>query len=497
MYEQVGEPADRSDDEPNGAGDDEPGDQPGARAGDPLAAEAIRVLRSNDRGTWTRPSPRLYPHQWSWDAAFVAIGWAHFAPERAVTELRSLFRGQWSSGMVPQIVFDGTVAYGAYEPRHSTWATAGLCPPRVATSGICQPPVHAIALARIREIAHGRGEDTIAAVDAAIAELYPRLAAWHRWLHTARDPDGSGLVTVFHPWESGLDNSPRWDEALAAVPADPGVDRSDADVWGMAGMAGRRPDLAHVSDAGERPTDDDYRRYYALVRSLVEAGYDPARTHASHPFRMADVLVTAILAAADETLADLAVVAGSPEDADTHRAGAELSRRGLDASWDPARIACLDRDLVADRWVRADTIAGFAPLVAGCDADRAAALVARLTGPSYAGAPGLAWAVPPSTAVDDPAFDARSYWRGPTWPVVTWLLWWALERDGHHAAADRLRAAAMTQLRTTGCSEYADPVAGEPLGSAAQSWTAAVALDWLAHDPAGDPAGAGALAPAG
>ena len=24
---------------------------------------------------------RLYPHQWSWDAAFVAIGWAHFAPD--------------------------------------------------------------------------------------------------------------------------------------------------------------------------------------------------------------------------------------------------------------------------------------------------------------------------------------------------------------------------------------------------------------------------------
>jgi hypothetical protein len=47
---------------------------------DELAGEAIRVLRTNDRGTWTRPSPRLYPHQWSWDAAFVAIGWAHLVP---------------------------------------------------------------------------------------------------------------------------------------------------------------------------------------------------------------------------------------------------------------------------------------------------------------------------------------------------------------------------------------------------------------------------------
>jgi glucosylglycerate hydrolase len=438
---------------------------------DELAGVAIGVLRTNDRGTWTRPSPRLYPHQWSWDAAFVAIGWAHFAPDRAVTELQSLFRGQWSTGMVPQIVYDSSVALGAYEPRHRTWATAGLCPPGVATSGICQPPVHAIALARVRAVAAGRDDGSIDGVDRAIVDLYPRLAAWHRWLHTVRDPDGTGLVTVFHPWESGLDNSPRWDDALAAVAV---TDEA----------AGPRPDLAHVGDPAERPSDDEYRRYHTLVRELVDVRYDPAQAHRTHPFRVADVLFTAILAAADDTLAELAAIAGHPADADHHRAGAERSRRGLDACWDPDRCATLDRDLVADRWIAADTIAGFAPLVAGCDADRAEALACRLAGPSFAGASGLRWPVPPTTAVDDPAFDPRSYWRGPTWPVVTWLLWWALERDGHLARADALRDAAIAQLRASGCSEYADPLTGEPLGSTDQSWTAAVALDWLACDPA-------------
>lgn len=37
---------------------------------------------------------------------------------------------------------------------------------------------------------------------------------------TARDPEGRGLVATLHPWESGMDNSPMWDEALAAVPVD-------------------------------------------------------------------------------------------------------------------------------------------------------------------------------------------------------------------------------------------------------------------------------------
>ena len=448
---------------------------------DRLAGEAIAVLRGNDRGTWTRPSPRLYPHQWSWDAAFVAIGWAHLDPDRAVAELRSLLRGQWSTGMIPHIVFDPTVALGAYEPRHSRWATAGLCPPDVPTSGICQPPVHALALGRVREIAAERDDGSLARVDRAIAAFYPRLADWHRWLHTARDPEGTGLVTIFHPWESGLDNSPRWDGALAAVAPDGGPEEP-------------RPDLSHVADASERPTDADYRRYRALVRSLVDLGYDQAAAHRRHPFRVADVLFTAVPAAADEVLADLAVVAGHPEAADGHRADAALARRGLDACWDPDRCAALDRDLVHDRWVTADTIAGFAPLIAGCDAGRARALVERLRGPSYAGAPGLRWAVPPSTAVDDPAFDPRSYWRGPTWPVVTWLLWWALDRRGVHGVAEPLRVAAIAQLRETGCSEYADPVTGRPLGSGAQSWTAAVALDWLAREPVA--AGPVAAAPA-
>ncbi len=144
---------------------------------------------------------------------------------------------------------------------------------------------------------------------------------------------------------------------------------------------------------------------------------------------------------------------------------------------------------MADQWVTADTIAGFAPLVAGCDADRRAALATRLAGPSYAGADGLRWAVPPTTAVDDPAFDPCSYWRGPTWPVITWLLWWALDRDGCHDRADALRRAAIAQLRESGCSEYAQPLTGEPLGSSAQSWTAAVALDWLAQgSESGQPA---------
>ncbi len=69
----------------------------------PLAAG---VLRRNSLESWTKPAPNLYPHQWSWDSAFIALGLAHLDNRRAVRELETLFAGQWSTGKVPHVIFN-------------------------------------------------------------------------------------------------------------------------------------------------------------------------------------------------------------------------------------------------------------------------------------------------------------------------------------------------------------------------------------------------------
>ena len=68
-------------------------------------SQALEVLRKNDLGRSTKPAPQLYPHQWSWDSAFIAIGLAHTNPDRALLELETLFDAQWKDGRVPHIVF--------------------------------------------------------------------------------------------------------------------------------------------------------------------------------------------------------------------------------------------------------------------------------------------------------------------------------------------------------------------------------------------------------
>jgi hypothetical protein len=440
-----------------------------------LAARATAVLRGNDLGGWTKAAPRLYPHQWSWDSAFIAIGLAHLDPARAVRELVSLFAAQWATGMVPHIVFNPAVPAGSYFPDAERWDCAALAtaapPAPPHTSGHCQPPVHAIAARHVWEIARGHSAGEAEAIRLTLRELYPRLFAWHRYLATMRDPEGTGLVTIYHPWESGLDNSPRWDGAMAAVTVGdlPPYERSD---------------LKHVADASQRPTKQEYDRYLWLVERLKAARYDDAATQRDYPFLVKDVLFSAIFAAANEALRELAGELGMPE-ADQRKL-AQWRDRGRDAlarQWDDELGLCLDLDVQTGRSIRTQTVAGFAPLVAGGVApERWTALLAALDSRRFTGHPKLRWPVPPSTSPDDPAFRPRSYWRGPTWPVITWLIWWSLRRSGLKERAARLRRAALAQLTAVGFAEYCEPFTGEPLGSADQSWTAAVALDWLAND---------------
>ncbi|HYW35967.1 MAG TPA: hypothetical protein VE868_11205, partial [Balneolaceae bacterium] len=71
-----------------------------------LIEKAKKVLDNNWTGNFTVPSQSIYPHQWSWDSAFISMGYAHYDQLKAEKELRRLFEGQWSNGMVPHIVYN-------------------------------------------------------------------------------------------------------------------------------------------------------------------------------------------------------------------------------------------------------------------------------------------------------------------------------------------------------------------------------------------------------
>ena len=181
-----------------------------------LRDRAAAVLRGNDAGSWTKASPILYPHQWSWDSAFIAIGWAHLDVRRAMTELEQLFAAQWATG-------HGAAPRVPGGPRPGGLSRAGVVGHFRLPGGAGAPRKRRPGSASHRCMpwrCSGSGKLTPQArqpeIRARIQALYPRMVDWHRYLATYRDPEASGLVTTYHPWE-GTDNSPRWDRALERI----------------------------------------------------------------------------------------------------------------------------------------------------------------------------------------------------------------------------------------------------------------------------------------
>jgi len=430
-----------------------------------LRRRAVDVLRGNWEGGHTVPSRRLYPHQWSWDSAFIAIGWAHASPGRGRHELESLLAAQWADGRVPQIVFNPAVARDAYFPGPDFWRSRDVPgAPARETSGIVQPPVHAVAALEVHRASPTLGRRFL-------RRVYPALQAQHDYLLRERS-DGSvdarsagaprgGLVTIVHPWESGQDNSPAWDAELARV---------SADVEVLAGH--RRRDLDHV-DATERPTAADYARYVAIVDTYREHGYrdEPG----AHLFVAVDPLFNALLAWSEEALAEIADILGKPSQPHRERAAA-IRDALLERCYDRAagHFFALDRD--GER-VAEHCIGGLVPLVLDLPADVVDALVAGMTGPRFT----LNDRVPlPSYDLTGPAFDTTRYWRGPAWINTSWLVLRGLERHGRHAEAATLRTAMLNAVRQEGFREYFDPRTSAGRGVADFSWSAALTLDLLA-----------------
>lgn len=413
-----------------------------------LSEQARDILRRNDRGGYTVPTRGLYPYQWNWDSAFVALGFAAFDRNRAWQEIETLVSGQWDDGMIPHIIFHQDDP--GYFPGPSVWAT-GKTPP---TSGITQPPVLASVVRRLWE---DEGADP---QHPRMAALYQACLKSHRWFHTYRDPLGNGLVMVTHNWETGRDNSSEWDDALARV------DTSQVGSY-------QRRDTGHV-DAAMRPTAVEYDRYVAILQFGRASGWNH-RTIADHgPFRMLDVGMSMELLRANRDLLVLAKARGDSAVVEELEARIALSESGMDYLWDEAVGAYCSRDVITGKSSGLVTNASFLAFYAGVGTShqrlRLLDGLNRLTR--------SATYLLPSLEKGSRAYDHKRYWRGPIWLVVSYMVAEGLREAGHLEWADRIRTDSAKLIEVSGFYESFSPETGAGSGGPDFSWTAAMWLAW-------------------
>ncbi len=445
-----------------------------------LLNEAKAVLQQNtitvtvDGKTYERviPSRDYYVHQWLWDSAGIAMGLVHLNEEAAFNELVSLVAGQWDNGLIPHIIYNPNES--RYYPPADQWQTTRFTRQGIKTSGITDPPLLAIAAEYLCD--HSSDEQKKRDF---LKTVLPSLMAYHNHLKRYRDPEECGLLTIVHPWESGTDDSPRWDSMLKRIDLNsiPANIKADVD-------QNRKDIRFHGSQ--ERPTEEDYYRYIYLIELFKGLSWNYRKIVEQSPFAVKDILFNSIWQRANEALAALLYTYGEQEEANKYQQWAEEIRKALTNTWDQASNQYCDIDVTQGdhRPIAVPTNAMFMPLYAGAVTDQQLdILLHRL---SQADEFSTAYPVP-STAINCRYFDKERYWRGPTWPITNFFIIEGLKqyRTRHKDVDQRanfLTARTIQMIRDNGFWEYFDPIddgtkANEKgMGFSSFSWTAAILI---------------------
>ncbi len=383
-----------------------------------VRAEAARVLANHwdEARGHTYPHRKTYPHQWLWDSCFAAIAWQGVGePGRGLRELTGAMSAQLPGGFVPHMRY----------ARPNTERG-----PRSDVSSFTQPPVFAHAarvLARSEEI------------PVALQDRIGRGLEW-LWAHR-RTPDG--LLFLVHPWESGADDSPRWDSWVA-----PFLGKDGRDAWTQ--LRWRR------------------RPWSRFDRHLVGAaifGADGAAV-GSREFACAPAAFNAIAAHA---ASEYAALSGDVSWAE--RAG-ELAAAMDRSMWHEATGLWSDVPVVGGgASVHLATLDGVLGALVTADAAKAARALDQLADPARFAAPyGLAY-----VARDAAAYNSGAYWRGTAWMQMNYLALLAALRWDRVDLANSIRAMSEAGALASRFAEHWNPETGKGHGAIPLTWSAVVA----------------------
>ena len=408
--------------------------------------EAKKILLGNRKNGYTLPTNnKLYPAQWNWDSAFIALGYSHFNLDFSITEIETLLDGQWDDGMVPHILFHEKDT--SYFPNHTTWK----CGKNIPSSGITQPPVLAIILKKIIENNQLNDDQ-----NSRILKILIKIKKYHEWFIKFRDPNKTGLVSILHPWESGYDNSPIWDEPMNNILVDKELNY-------------QRRDL-EVSNSDERPLKIDYDRYVTIKDQFRDVNYDPNKLYELSIFNVVDVGFNSLFLKANKDLVKL--LKKFKLNYDELDLFISKSESEIIKLYNYDRDEFVSKDLNTNKDISIPSITNYFALIADLKNDKLNKKIINNLKNHNLNEKYIFSTIKP----DHQTFEEKRYWRGPIWINCNWIIYQGIKnKDKDYSIT--IKNETISLIDNKGFHEYYSCNDGSVMGANNFSWSAALYLD--------------------
>ena len=413
-----------------------------------LTKIAQKILIGNRRKGYTLPTNnKLYPAQWNWDSAFIALGYSYFNFNFAIKEINTLLDGQWKDGMVPHILFHDTNT--SYYPNYTAWN----CGNKIHSSGITQPPVLASILKQILDKNKINKKQSL-----EIKKIVKKIKKFHDWFIKYRDPKRTGLVSILHPWESGYDNSPIWDDPMKKVVVEKNIKYKRAD--------------NKLINPDYRPLDIDYDRYVTIKNNLRKNNYNPKKIYKSSLFNVVDVGFNSIFLKANKDL--VSMLKNFNLDSLEITKYIKITEKNILKLFDKKKGTFFSLDIKNKKKIEIPSITNYFILFADLNNEKINNKLIKNLKKHNQKEKYFFSSIKPNHK----SFEEKRYWRGPVWINCNWILYKGL-KNKDHLFSKKIKNLTIKLIEKKGIYEYYSCKNGKPMGASNFSWSAALYLDLI------------------
>jgi len=397
-----------------------------------LKERAQKVLEgnvfSNETYWYTCPSLDQYTHQWLWDSCFHSIVWSYFNPENAKKELLTLIKKQFDNGMLPHMNY---------------WKSAvGLVPrigdllfknwPEKDRSRITQPPLIAQAVDKIYAITQDR---------AFLERMIIPMQKYYDWLHTERNEmiSGDGLLSIIHPWESGMDLLPIWD---------------------------------HIHKIKHLFMIRTMLWLTKIIKRCNRVNWEIAKIKELDLFLVKDVSFNVIYLLNLQVMAHLCELLDQEEMKEIYLERVEMGKKALlEKCWDEESGFFYSIHALSDQPLAELTVSGLFPLALDIGVQK----LDRLVKDHLVNEEEFWLPYPiPTVAKSSPYFNPKGgkvLWRGPTWISPNWYIVKGLQFNGYEEIAEEIIAKMVEMVNISGFMEQYDPFTAKGYGARNYGWS--------------------------